>query len=66
MATTLTQEQLATLKTFAAKHGRNWKTVARDIWDHANPTTDLDVAIYCLRNTHGPSWLTSFRLNAAQ
>lgn len=56
----LSPEQVADLQAYAAKHGRTWKAKLRDEWMRASASPTL----HHLRNTHGPSWLDSFRLPA--
>jgi hypothetical protein len=58
----LTEEQLVNLHAFAAKHGRNWKSALRDVWDRSNPRDNTEAMVYPIRNTHGPRWLNSFKL----
>lgn len=54
----LTTVQLECLQDFARANGRQWKAALRDCWmrSTASPT------LHQLRNTHGPSWLATFRL----
>lgn len=54
----LTAEQEAALAAFAAKNGRHWKARLSDAWMKAAAPPIL----HHLRNTHGPSWLASYRL----
>lgn len=56
----LRPDQDAALKDYAAAHGRTWKAKLRDDWVNARTTGALQE----LRNSHGPSWLKSFRLGA--
>jgi hypothetical protein len=49
---------MALLRAFATSHGRTWKSVLRQQWMAAGALPLL----HALRNTHGPSWLISFRL----
>jgi hypothetical protein len=56
----LTADQLAALQDFAGKHGRCWKQELRDAWQFDGTRQDLQH----LRNTHGPRWLTGFKLPA--
>lgn len=61
----ITPEQLAALQDFARRYGRDWKNYLRAAWagetwrgirpSDTGPLRDV-------RNTFGPSWLTSFRL----
>jgi hypothetical protein len=54
----LTPAQVAALQDFARAHGRRWKSALRDLWMRSAASPVL----HQLRNTHGPSWLASFRL----
>lgn len=54
----LTAEQLSAIRQFARTHGRTWKNELRRHWERAS----LSGTIHALRNSHGPSWLQSFRL----
>ncbi|MEY9785424.1 hypothetical protein ABIA23_006892 [Sinorhizobium fredii] len=56
----LTAEQLASLRAYAAKHGRTWKSTPNRVWMGGPPYDDGGI-LRTLRNTHGPSWLVSFR-----
>lgn len=55
----LDQEELDALKAFAARHGRNWKSVLREAWMNASEPGILQQ----LRNDRGfgPSGLIAFR-----
>ena len=68
---TLTAEEIAALRSFAAEYGRKWKSVlsdtywynarlfyARGNYDDSRPGSLL----HGLRNSHGPSWLAGFKL----
>lgn len=55
----LTTEQLTALRQFAKTHGRYWKAELRGHWERAS----LSGTIHALRNSHGPSWLNSYRLS---
>lgn len=57
----LTAEQEAALKTYAVKHGRRWKSILNNVWMGGAPYDDGGI-LRGLRNTHGPSWLRSYRL----
>lgn len=57
----LSAEQLSALRRYADRHGRAWKAALRADWMRAS----APAALQRLRNTHGPSWLTSFRLPAS-
>ncbi|QDG94760.1 hypothetical protein NIBR502774_18110 (plasmid) [Rhizobium sp. NIBRBAC000502774] len=60
----LTDEQKLALQTYAARHGRRWKSVLNNAWMGEAPYDDGPV-LRGLRNTHGPSWLVSYRLPKA-
>ena len=68
--TELTAEQLAALRTFAHQHGRTWKAVLRDAWFSGNyphsADENSDALLQQVRNTFGPSWLLSFRLEGGR
>jgi hypothetical protein len=57
----LTTEQLDAIKEYAAIYGRTWKQSLRDDWMAARCIG----AVHALRNSHGPSWLNSFKLTEA-
>ena len=57
-----TQEQVEALRSFARANGRLWKQALRDAWMRAGEPGPLQA----LRNSHGPSWLASFRLPAGE
>jgi hypothetical protein len=54
----LTLEQERALWDFADYAGRTWKTQLGQAWMTASMVGHL----HALRNTHGPSWLVSYRL----
>jgi hypothetical protein len=54
----LTPEQVLAVQQFASAHGRTWKQALRDAWMAASEPGTLQA----LRNSHGPSWLISFKL----
>lgn len=58
----LTAEEFAAVEAFAKKHGRNWKSELSNRWLHARTRG----ALQSLRNSHGPSWLHTFRLSKAK
>ena len=62
----VTPAQLKALRGFAGYYGRGWKITLRFCWENGWTTTDriiVDTAeLQRLRNSHGPSWLVSFRL----
>lgn len=55
----ITDAQRAALKAFAKKHGRSWKSRLQDLWRSASASPEL----HRLRNTHGPRWLATFKLD---
>lgn len=58
----LTNEELAELTAFAKSEGRKWKhTLMYEYWMRGLPVRGFPL-IYGLRNTHGPTWLDSFKL----
>lgn len=57
----LTAEQQAALQAYAAKHGRRWKSILSNAWMGGPPHDDGGV-LRGLRNSHGPTWLQSYRL----
>ena len=59
MKQTLTPEQDQALRAFAAEHGRTWKQELRDAWMRGSDTG----ALRQIRNTFGPSWLATFKLD---
>lgn len=58
MKQTLTAEQMAAVKAYAAAHGRTWKAQLNYEWMSGTARGSLQQ----LRNTFGPSWLVRFRL----
>lgn len=54
----LTAEQEQAVVAFAQYAGRTWKQQLRDAWMRAAMPGHL----HALRNTHGPSWLATYRL----
>lgn len=65
----LTDEELDEIKRFAKVEGRKWKeSLVTRSWWRGIPCRDKNgdeyQHLYGLRNTHGPSWLTNFRLPA--
>lgn len=60
----LTPEQQAALQAYAARHGRRWKSVLNHVWTGGTPHDDGGV-LRGLRNSHGPTWLQSYRLPGA-
>lgn len=63
-ARTLTAEEVNALRLFAALNGRYWKAALRAIWETTNRRNwdDAETILYRLRNSHGPAWLSRFRL----
>lgn len=57
----LTAEEEQVLQAYAAKHGRRWKSVLNHVWMGGAPYDDGGT-LRRLRNSHGPSWLHSYRL----
>lgn len=57
----LTQDEIAALLAYAAKHGRTWKATLRRAWMGGPPYDDTGI-LRRLRNTRGPSWLDRYRL----
>ena len=55
---TLTADELAALKAYAARKGRTWKDQLNTDWYYAR----LTGLLHSLRNTHGPRWLADFKL----
>lgn len=60
-----TDVELAALRAFKAKHGRCWKQVLRDRWMDGNWDYDSEDSqtLQTIRNTRGPSWLISVRID---
>lgn len=56
-----TAEQEATLQAYAARHGRRWKSILNNVWMGGAPYDDGGT-LRGPRNSHGPSWLQSYRL----
>jgi hypothetical protein len=54
----LTPEQLAALRSYAAEHGRTWKSQLNDDWMNGRASGPLQQ----VRNQFGPSWLIRFKL----
>ncbi|MGN7755556.1 hypothetical protein [Sinorhizobium sp. 22678] len=57
----LTAEEEQALQAYAAKHGRRWKWVLNHVWMGGAPYDD-GATLRRLRNSHGPSWLHTYRL----
>lgn len=64
MSHKLTATDLAALKSYAAEHGRNWKSALRADWAAARAIGDRGATLHCLRNRLGPAWLARFSLAA--
>jgi hypothetical protein len=66
MKNTPNAEQIEALKNYAAENGRCWKSQLRDAWMAGGYDTQtgqyIDGPLQQLRNTFGPSWLTTFSL----
>lgn len=60
----LTDDQEAALREYAVRHGRRWKSILSHVWMGGPPYDDGGV-LRGLRNTHGPTWLQSYRLPKA-
>ncbi len=56
----LTAEQKTGLQAYAVRHGRRWKSI-HNVW-MGGALYDDGGTLRGLRNTHGPSWLQSYRL----
>ena len=54
----LTADELTALRAYAKQHGPQWKSRLRAEWYVAS----ADGVLHALRNSHGPSWLTSYQL----
>jgi len=61
----LDSEQEAALHAYAAKHGRRWKSILNNVWMGGAPYDDGGI-LGQLRNSHGPTWLQSYRLPKAK
>jgi hypothetical protein len=57
----LTETEVTALRQYAATHGRRWKDALQTEWMNASASQPL----HKLRNTHGPSWLVTFKLPKA-
>lgn len=58
---TLSDDQKAALQAYADRHGRRWKSILSEVWMGGPPHDDGGI-LRGLRNTHGPTWLQSYRL----
>ncbi|MCW0001809.1 hypothetical protein OE766_26700 [Pararhizobium sp. YC-54] len=57
----LDPEEQQALQAHAAKHGRRWKSILNRVWMGEAPHDDAGT-LRRLCNSHGPSWLQSYRL----
>jgi hypothetical protein len=58
----LTAEQQSALVAFATRHGRNWKSALRRLWDTGRDDREPDGPLLRqVRNTLGPSGLVRYR-----
>lgn len=57
----LSNEELKSIKEYAKKNGRNWKSRLLDDWMYSRQPGVLQ----SLRNNYGPSWLRGFKINPA-
>lgn len=67
MARALNDVELAELRAYIEVEGRDWKnTLQRTSWWRGEPAKDKRgkeyPSLYGLRNTHGYSWLATFKL----
>lgn len=56
----ISAEQELALQQFAKANGREWKAKLNSLWQRAA----APVALHQLRNSHGPSWLASYRVKS--
>lgn len=61
----LTHDQEAALRAYTVRHGRRWKSSLSNVWMGGPPYDDGGI-LRRLRNTHGPTWLQSYRLPNAE
>ncbi len=59
MTKKLTTEQRAALAAYAMDRGRTWKSQLRQDWENGRASGPLQE----IRNSFGPGWLTTFRLD---
>ena len=68
----LTEPEMRALRMFVLANGRTWKSKLNLWWQggvvphvqYAHTAADIDEdmrLLYCLRNTHGPTWLSKLR-----
>lgn len=58
----LTRDQIVALTHFVLRAGRYWKSGLRRGWKNHNRR--IDPIVYALRDSHGPSWLKGYKLEA--
>ncbi|MBX4962656.1 hypothetical protein HJA92_14205 [Rhizobium binae] len=61
----LSVEEEQVLQAYAARHGRRWKSILNRVW-MGEPPHDNAGTLRRQRNSHGPSWLQSYRLPRAE
>jgi len=55
-------QQLAALKTFASRHGRQWKRALNNAWLDGSDAREPDGHLLRqIRNHFGPQWLKRYR-----
>ena len=57
----LSTDQKAAILAYAVKRGRRWKSILSNVWMGEPPHDDGGI-LRGLRNTHGSTWLQSYRL----
>lgn len=60
----LTEAEMRALRMFVLANGRTWKSKLNLWWQNPGIVTDEDEEmrlLYCLRNTHGSTWLSKLR-----
>lgn len=57
----LTAKEEQALQAYAIRHGRRWKSILNHVWMGGAPHDDGGT-LRRLRNSHGPTWLQSYRL----
>lgn len=68
----LTPDELDALKAFAKEKGRRWKSELAEVywpnarvweeWSGMQCSKDKGYLLHGLRNSHGPSWVSGFKL----
>lgn len=59
------EDQLSAIKTFAEKHGRNWKEVLRAKWANGTDANEQNGHLLRqVRNQFGPVWLNEFTIKS--